>query len=336
MAIQRIGVLGLTHDHIWSNLDELQKAERGQLVAVADAHHELRSRAAAAYQCATHESADAMLDRESLDAVYVYGDNAAGVEHTIAAAERGLHAMVEKPLAASLEGGQRMVAAATAGQTQLMINWPFAWWPQLQQALTMALAGDIGHVWQVKYRAAHAGPKELGCSDFFCDWLFDTERNGGGALMDYCCYGAVLSQYVLGNPTSITAVAGRLTKTALSVEDNAVVIMSYPRAISVSEGSWSHVGNIGNYTTLIFGSEGTLMVEPREDGRLLKATEQDPEGIEVPCERRYGPNASEHFLDCLVNGLQLYGLVRAEPALGAQAILSAAIESAQSGQTVSL
>src|SRR5260370_995857 len=75
---------------------------------------------------------------------------------------------------------------------QLMVNWPIAWWPQLQQALRLAEEGRIGRVFQINYRAADAGPREVGCSEAFAEWLLDPDRNGGGALMDYCSYGAAL------------------------------------------------------------------------------------------------------------------------------------------------
>ena len=70
----------------------------------------------------------------------------------------------------------------------------------------MAQAGEIGQLWQVKYRAAHQGPVELGCSRQFCEWLYDEELNGAGALMDYCCYGAVLAEVLLGKPDQVTGI----------------------------------------------------------------------------------------------------------------------------------
>ena len=69
-----------------------------------------------------------------------------------------------------------MLAAAKEQGTRIMVNWPFAWWPMLQKGIAMAQGGDIGRIWQVKYRAAHEGPRELGCSEFFCGWLYDDFR----------------------------------------------------------------------------------------------------------------------------------------------------------------
>src|SRR5262249_39921883 len=139
-----------------------------------------------------------------------------------------------------------------------------------------------GDVWQVKYRAAHAGPRELGCSPYFCSWLYDRQLNGAGALMDYCSYGAVLARCLLGMPSRVTGVAGRLSKEDTLVQDNAILIMTYPRAMAVAEGSWSQVGHYDAYVPRIYGSRGVLVVSPRKGRTLVMATDKDAEGVQVP------------------------------------------------------
>ena len=153
-----------------------------------------------------------------------------------------------------------------------MVNWPFVWWPQLQKAMAMAQAGEIGKLFSVKYRSAHAGPKELGCTPHFYNWLYDAHLNGAGALMDYGCYGSALARYLLGQPSRVTGVAGRLQKDYITLEDNAVIVMQYPRAIAITEASWTQIGHLTSYFATIYGSDGTLVVEPGSKGRLLLAT----------------------------------------------------------------
>src|SRR5262249_6574529 len=156
----------------------------------------------------------------------------AGVRLTELAAAKRLHVLVEKPMAADLAGADRMLAAVRRAGARLMVNWPFAWWPQMQHALRLARDGELGNLWQVKYRAAHAGPREIGCSPYFCEWLYDPRRNGAGALMDYCCYGAALARCLLGVPARVSAVAGRFVKEDILVEDNAVLVMTYPHGLA--------------------------------------------------------------------------------------------------------
>ena len=336
----RVGVLGLTHDHVWKNLQELNASPLGELVAAADPNEPLRDRVRSEYACPqAFDSYEAMLDQVALDAVYVYTDNATAAELVEMAAERGLHAMVEKPMAADLEGADRMLAAAREAGVQLMVNWPFAWWPNLQRAIAMAQAGEIGQLFGVKYRAAHAGPKELGCSPYFYNWLYDPELNGAGALMDYCCYGAALARHLLGQPSQVVGVVGRLQKEYITVEDNAVIVMQWPRAIAISEASWTQIGHLTSYVTVIYGSEGTLVVEPpTAGGRVLLATREHEDGIEIdvpepPEEMR---SATAYFLSRVAQGKPIEGLCRAEVGRDAQEILEAGLISAANGEAVPL
>jgi predicted dehydrogenase len=321
----RLGVLGLTHDHIWDNLPFARDQANVTVVAVADPHASLCQRAASEYGCVTYSDYEEMLSAEKLDAVMVYADNATGAKLVEMAAARGLHAMVEKPMAATQAGADRMLAAARANNTRLMVNWPFAWWPQMQQAISTAKSGAIGDVWQVRYRAAHQGPAEVGCSEFFCDWLFDPKRNGpGGAFMDYCCYGALLAQVLLGRPDSVWATADQLVKTAACpVADNAVLVMKYRRGIAMSEGSWSQIGKLSAYLTMIYGTRGTLLLEPRHGGRLLLATEDNEEGAEVPVPKPAAElaNPVAHFVHGIETGAAFWALCDPDVGRDTQEIL---------------
>ncbi|MEM1443622.1 MAG: Gfo/Idh/MocA family oxidoreductase, partial [Verrucomicrobiota bacterium] len=224
--MKRIATLGLHHDHVWSNLQQLQETGQAELVAAADTDEELLAKYSAEFPGKTYSSYEELLESESLDAVYIFASNRLSEDLTVMACQRGLHCLVEKPMASTLAGAEKMVRAAEAAGVRLMINWPFTWWPQLRHGIAMAQAGELGQLWQVKYRAAHQGPVELGCSPQFCEWLYDEELNGAGALMDYCCYGALLAEILLGKPESVsgTKVSTGL-KPDLSLEDNAILVL---------------------------------------------------------------------------------------------------------------
>ncbi|MBN8627026.1 MAG: Gfo/Idh/MocA family oxidoreductase [Planctomycetes bacterium] len=334
----RVGALGLTHDHVWRNLRDLLGTSHGLLTAVADQNKPLLERAKQEFECATYKDFQTLLDRERLDAVYLFGDNALSVDMTEAAAARGMHVFVEKPMAADLIGADRMLAACRRNNVRLMVNWPFAWRPQLQHALSLAKSGTIGRIWQMKYRAAHEGPLEHGCSPYFVSWLYDPELNGAGALMDYGCYGTCLANYLLGLPNRVTAVGGRYCKEDVLAEDNAVILMSYPRAMAIAEASWTQIGDLTAYETVIYGTAGTIFVEAKEDGRVLLATAENPAGapVDVPPLPQHMQNASANFVYCLETDEEFAPLCDARTARDAQEVLEAALMSIDSGADVSL
>ena len=335
----RVGVLGMTHDHLWGNLRDLAASPYGELVAAADPADELCDKVRRDFGCSQlFDEYEEMLDQVALDAVYIFGDNATGADLAVMAARRGLHVLIEKPMAADLDGAMRALAAARSSGVTLVVNWPFVWWPQLQKAMAMAHGGEIGQIFSTKYRSAHAGPKELGCTPHFYNWLYDAELNGAGALMDYCCYGAAFARTMLGQPSRVTGVVGHLLKDYVTVDDNAMIVMQWPRAMAITEASWTQIGHLTSYVAVIYGSDGTLVVEPGKNGRLLLATREHEDGIEVqapplPPEMQ---SATAYFLSRIRDGLPVEGMCSAEESRDAQEILEAGLLSASTGEAVSL
>lgn len=332
----RIGALGLTHDHVWGNLRALEESDEGVLVAAADPNEELRQQVTQKYPDAqVFGSYEQLLDSVDLQAVYVFADNLQGVTLTEMAAARGLHVMVEKPMASTLAGADRMRGAARAAGVQLMVNWPIAWKPALHHAFQLIEEGRIGEVFQVNYRSAHGGPRELGCSPYFSGWLYDPELNGAGAYMDYCCYGAAMVCWLLGLPSRVTAVTARLRKEDLPAEDNAVLIMQHPRALSTSTASWTQIGHLTSYVPMFYGSEGTIVVE---DDQLLLATREHDRGeaVEVPPPPAGQRSSAEFFLGHIRSGEPIEGLCGPDVGLATQEVLEAGLLSAAGECAVAL
>jgi predicted dehydrogenase len=340
----RVGVLGLSHDHIWPNLRALANGSVGRLVAVAESDPKLLARLAREHgRVETHESYEDLLERGDLDAVFVYSDNRTSAELGRRALERGLPTMVEKPMAADLAGADGLVAAAERHGTPLMVNWPAAWRPAIRRAIEIVGEGAIGEPVQVSFRGGHVGPREYGCSPQFCDWLYDPERNGGGALVDYCGYGALLSLALLGRPAAVTSVAAHLRKEGLPSEDNAVVILKYPRSLAVLEGSWTQVGNQPAYALIVYGDRGTLLVhQPKAaregaapgPGQIEVITSDSRELLDPPDLPADASDGPTYFLTRLRDGRPIEGLVSPEMGRGVQKILAAALWSSQSGREV--
>jgi predicted dehydrogenase len=342
----RVGVLGLHHDHVWQNLAAVATGDVGRLVAVAEPSPRLRERFGKEHAGGdVHPSYDALLERSDLDAVMVFADNRASAELGVRALRRGLPVLVEKPMAADLAGAEALLAAARTSGQALMVNWPTAWRPAIRHGLALALAGRVGEPVQLSHRGGHAGPREFGCSPEFSEWLYDPARNGGGALVDYCGYGAVLARTLLGWPRAVTAVAARLRKPDLRAEDAAVVVLHYPRSIALLEGSWSQVGGEPAFGMVVYGDAGTLIVhQPRATregqrvgpGRVELVTGAGSEIVEppsLPSDERDGPT---YFLTRLRAGRPIEGLCAPEVGRDVQEILAAALRASAIGRDVEL
>jgi predicted dehydrogenase len=311
---------------------ELNGAE---LVAAADVNQPLLDKIRQEHGVpSTYTSYLEMFDAQALDVVTVATDNAGTADIVEAAAARGIHVLSEKPMSATLEQARRMVDACRKARVQLMINWPTAWNPGIQTLDRLVREGAIGSVHKVKYLAAHQGPKEIGCTPYFYNWLYDAELNGAGALMDYCCYGADMAAHWLGRPESVVGVIGTLVKQDFPVDDNAIILMQYPNAFGVAEASWTQQASDGSANPSVYGSAGTLSVVGNRVrlGRLGK----DPEWIDFDTPAPGRRNGAEYLISCLRAEMPVEGMCSAETSYIAQEILQRGLESAQSGKAVAL
>jgi len=333
-----IRVMGLVHDHVWGNLEHMAALEGIQMAAVADPNQPLLDRVKRQYGCPTYTGYEEMVERERPDAVYVFTDNAKGAELTVWALSRGLHVMVEKPMAATLAGAERMIDAARKTGVRLMVNWPVVWRPQVQAAIALATRPEFGRIWQITHRAGHGGP-DVECSPYFRQWILDPQRNGSGALIDVCCYGVNMANMLLGRPARVTGIVGHLREPGLPVEANAIVIMSYAQAMATAEGAWGQVGqSVTGYLATIWGTNGAVVVGPGRGGRVWCTSAQQPEYVEVtpPQPEPHMASGSAHFLWALTTGAEFHPLCRAATCRDTQEVLEAALLSAKTGASVSL
>ena len=335
METYRVGVAGLVHDHVWGELRHWRELPNAEVVAAADVNEPLREQIKQQHGVEKlYESWGEMLEQEELDVVQIAGENSKGAEIVEAAAGRGLHCVSEKPMAARLEQAERMLKAAQGAGVVLMVNWPSQWSAEFQTMARMIEGGEIGDLFYYKFRSAHNGPKEIGCSEYFWQWLYDEELNGAGAFMDYCCYGAVMCAALLGLPRSCVGYRGTFVKDYPIPDDNAMVVMKYDHALGVTEASWTQVVKTVGPNPLAYGTTGALGID---GGKLLLYREgEDPEPVEaepLAAGRRTGP---EHLLHCIETGEEPMSTVNAVTSRNAQEILEAGLISADTGKAVEL
>jgi predicted dehydrogenase len=330
----KVGVASMVHDHIWGELKHWKNLPNVELVAAADKNAPLRERIGREYGVTrTYASLLEMLENEELDIVQAAAENNAGAEIVEACAARGIHVISEKPMAATLDQADRMLKAAEEAGTYLMINWPTAWHAPFQEWQRRIERGEIGKLSYLKYRSAHNGPKEIGCDPYFVEWLYDEEKNGAGALMDYCGYAADMAACFLGLPESVTGIRGVLVKDYPIADDNAIILMKYAHAFAIAEASWTQVVPYAEGANPVaYGAEGSLAIS---GGKVIwQRPGQNTETIppsELVSPLRNGP---EYFVYCIENNLPVTGFCSPKVSRDAQAILQAGLDSANNGHII--
>lgn len=274
----RLAISGMTHGHIAFILG--RKEKKGfQLVGVFEPNAALAQSLAKKYGFdpkLIYSNLENMLDQVKPEAVVAFGSIFEHLATIEACAPRGIHVMVEKPLATTIEHAKRMVVLAEKYHIYLLTDYETSWYPTTAKSFQLVNDSNfIGSIKKVVIHDGHQGPKEIGCDQVFLDWLTDPVQNGGGALIDFGCYGANLMTYLMKGeePISVTAVTQHFKPEIYpKVDDEATIIVSYPKAQCIIQASWNWP--FGRKDMEIYGDSGYIVALNNKDMRLRKGTMQ--------------------------------------------------------------
>ena len=258
----KVGIAGLSHDHVNGIMRQYKNGEV-LIAGIAEADQPLIERVKKKFQLPDslfYKDLPTMLKRVKPDIVMAFNSIAEHLSVVETCAPLSIPVMVEKPLATTVKDANRMAMLANQYHIKLLTNYETTWYSSNQQMYDMVngqkLIGDIG---KMIVHSGHQGPKEIGCSAEFLNWLTDPVKNGGGAVVDFGCYGANLMTWLMNGkaPISVTAVL-KHTKPDVypKVDDDATILLEYPAAVGIIEASWNWPFGIKDME--VFGKKGYL------------------------------------------------------------------------------
>lgn len=335
--ILKVAVAGLAHDHVHGILNQYKKGEV-IIVGIAESDEQLVQRYKKTYQLPDSlffKTLQTLLDQKHPDAVLAYTPINEHIVVVEICAPRRISVMVEKPLATTVKDAERMVALAKQYQIQVLTNYETTWYSSNQQIFEMVHAEHLlGEIRKMTVHDGHEGPKEIGCSPDFLSWLTDPVKNGGGALMDFGCYGANMMVWMMNGkpPVSVMAVTHHL-KPAIypKVEDDATILLEYPDATGIIEASWDWPFGIKDFE--VFGTAGYLHAL---NGNTLEQRTKD-KYENIPVKTANYTNNIIYLADVLSGKIDPRNdLSSLENNIIVVRILEASLQSAREGKKISL
>jgi predicted dehydrogenase len=338
-AKARLAIVGLDHDHVWGMLHDILSEPDAELVAIADPHPDLVAKAKARVPASVvfYDDYVKMLDAAKPDAVIVTTENDRHLAILRECARRHISFSTEKPMATTGADAREMERLAREAHIKLMVNYWNAWVAPTHDLFHRVHAGDLGPVQKIMVEQGHQGPREIGVSKEFGDWLYDPVKNGGGAIMDFGSYGAEWAMWLKGRPEKVCAYTLKL-KTAQhnAVDDDATILLEYPDGTAVIQASWDWPMSKGQVQ--VFGPKGSLLANEK-DLLYQPAGHEDPaapDGTPVALQPvpRETSNPIAYFVYCIRNDKPIEDPVSARLNVGVVEILDAAKESMRTGRAV--
>lgn len=338
----RFAIVGLDHDHVWGILKDIAGVPQARLVAIAEPRPALVQKAKSRVPAGVkfYSNYLTMLDEVKPQAVIITTETDHHLTIVKACARRHIDVEMEKPMATTAADAREMEKLATAAHIKLMVNYFNNWLPSYQELYQQVKNGKVGPIHQLVSQYGHQGPREIGTSKEFSAWLYDPVKNGGGALMDFGCYGAALALWLKGRPERVFARSLKLkVRQNNNVEDDAVIVLEYANGTAVLQPSWDWPFTLERIQ--VFGPHGSLLALPDAllfRGYNTQATAQSPDGQRealspLPLDRS---NPIAYLVEAIQQNRPITGLLSGRLNVEVDEILDAAKESIRMGKPVAM
>ncbi len=301
--------------------------QNSELAAIVSRDPE-RGRAAAERTGARlHYTSIDEIEAGAIDGVFIVTPNPQHAPLTIAAARRGLHVIVEKPMAATVAECRAMIAAARDAGVVLAVAHCMHWAPPVTRARELLEAGAIGRIVSATITASY-NSRPNG------SWRqTDSTEAGGGTLYDMGVHAIDTIQLLAG---SIAEVSGLLDHHIYRypAEDTSTTLLKFA---SGAHGVVEAHSNCSQNSFAVTGTNGRLSSSNwlgREfTGNLLLERDGETTEQELPEVNVYVPQI-EHVSECVLTGRT--PAISGERGLSNIAVIEAAVKSARSGRRLAV
>lgn len=216
-------------------------------------------------------AASALSGAASFDAVVVGSPPSFHVDQCIAALDRGLPVLLEKPVSPDLKSCSRLHEAVGKSATPLLLGYTWRWWPPLAKVKELLAARTIGDPLSVTFTmSAHLAdwhPWER-----YQDFFMSRAALGGGALLDESHW-LDLMLWLFGMPDRLFAKIEKISDLDIETDDNVDMQIIYERKNLRVNMHLDLYGRPHEKSIQFIGSGGSIIWEPN---RIRVGREMDP------------------------------------------------------------
>ncbi|MEK3723456.1 Gfo/Idh/MocA family protein [Paenibacillus sp. FSL H8-0034] len=287
----RWGVLGCAGIAKRAVIPGIQQSQTGEVAAIASRNEDNARKTAEQFQIPTaYGSYEALLNDETLDAIYIPLPNHLHKEWTIKAAQAGKHVLCEKPIALDATEAAEMVAACEQAGVKLVEAFMHRHHPRYAMIKEIIQSGEIGEI-----RGLH-GVFTFNSSKNTGNVRFNQEM-GGGSLYDVGVYPISTARMVLGQEPEAATVHAFFSPDHDNVDMMASGILEFPNSVALTFdcGMWAAGRNVFE----ILGTEGRIEVPSayvtrgNADDHFIVTVGGQRREVEVPYVNQYALQADD-------------------------------------------
>lgn len=262
-----IGVGGMGQNHCKT----LATVERARLTAVCDVSEETARKVGEEHGVPWFVDYRELIDSGQCDAVLVATPHYQHPPIGIYALNRGLHLLCEKPIAVTVKGADRLIAAGRRAEKRglrFQIMFQFRTNPVFRKAKELIDSGAIGRLYRTSLEMAWLRTQKYYAS---AGWRGTWSGEGGGVLLNQAPHSLDIFTWLGGQPSRIYA-QWRAAKHEIEVEDEVFAVLEYPNG---ARGQlYASVNEVPQYESYVFvGEQGKIEIR---GGKILLQTVKPP------------------------------------------------------------
>ncbi len=358
-------IIGFAHMHVNEVALYIHEAEGISLVACADlvpATAELTKtrytrgwnieNVKANYCSNIYDNYIEMLDNEKPDIAFILTETYKKPEIVENCAKRGINVSIEKPMAVTYKEALKIKKSVEKYGVFAMVNWPLTWRPYLHQMKKALDDGIIGNLVKTKFLIGNTGPVgrgaiHRGVTDAAEDmtdlqkskmWWYQ-KKCGGGAFLDFCCYGCMFSTWInKEDAVSVVGAAGNYATNFADIYDNGAALVKYKNSLSVLEGTWTTPSRAIPAGPTLYGTEGVITCEREEGIPVVKAFDIYGNDINVPefSYPEYMKNIATQYVHFVKTGEPVHQTLSFDFNMNVMKLLDRAHSSAEKGKEIKI
>jgi len=212
------------------------------------------------------------------DGVSVCAPNRFHAAISIAALEKGINVLCEKPLAMNMDECAALDKADKASGAFMMVEFPMRYDRAYQKARELIDQGILGKITIVKSTWNHGGPEKWSPGG---SWYYKAELAGGGALADLGVHNIDVVRYLAGSDVKeIRGFCVTQVKDS-ELEDSAVVALRFENGVlGQVDASWCTGPQ--QVKTEVQGTKGRMELSGWPTDQMTLTLEGDVEGVLQP------------------------------------------------------
>jgi UDP-N-acetyl-2-amino-2-deoxyglucuronate dehydrogenase len=222
-----VGFVGLSHLHPKSYMPVFAAASGMEVVAVAESDAGVLDSFTKSFPVRGYADWQVMLEREQLDLAVLFLPHYLCPEAGVACAERGVHLLVEKPMAADSRGLRKIVAAAA--KNEVVLSSPYVWrYHPVARAMKGYIDdGVLGRIVGCEGRCAAGRLHRY--IEGNAGWMLARATSGGGPMYNLGVHWIDLYRWLLTD--EVAEVVGKNVKVneEYDIEDNSFALLTFSR-----------------------------------------------------------------------------------------------------------